>query len=589
MLLLGINAYHGDASAALFIDGRLVAAVEEERFTRVKHAAGFPHQAAAWVAQYVGIDSGTRLILAVARNRRARLLRKLWYGLRSPRQVARRARVHEKFSAVDHQLAEALGIPSRQIEVRRVEHHTAHLASAFFCSPFEEAAVFSVDGMGDFASAMWGVGQGNRITRYGAVVFPHSLGVFFTALTQYLGFLDYGDEYKVMGLASYGEPEFTEEFCRIVRPSRDHGPGYALDLQYFRHHREAVPMTWTEGPPMIGRLYGAHLERRLGPARPPGGDIDQRHRNLAASAQQRLEDILFDCLRRLHEQSGQRRLCLAGGVAFNCVANGKICERTGFDEVYVQPAAGDAGLAIGAVLHIWHEEMGEPRGFVMEHAYWGPEFDDGRIRSAIASRSERITSEACRIHVICDRDELCRWTARQLADGRVVGWFQGRMEWGPRALGNRSILADPRRPDMRDLLNTKIKRRERFRPFAPSIVEEATGEYFEQAYPSPFMNMAYRVRPDKRDRLTATTHVDGTGRLQTVGKRQNPLYYRLIEEFGRITGVPVLLNTSFNENEPIVCTPEEALECFLRTRMDVLVCGSYVIERAGPGSEPSDS
>jgi carbamoyltransferase len=579
MMILGINAYHGDASAAAFVNGRLVAATEEERFTRIKHAAGFPQGALAWVAEEAGLDSNSPIILAVARDPRARLARKVLYGLRSPRLAARRAWVHEKFSDVDRQSAETLGIPMDRVEVRRVEHHTAHLASSFFCSPFDEAALLSIDGMGDFASAMWGVGQGNRIRRDGAITFPHSLGIFYTALTQYLGFLNYGDEYKVMGLASYGEPEFLAEFRRILRGLSNGVPGFSLDLQYFRHHRESVDMTWGEGKPLIGRLYTDLLERHLGPARNPTASVEQRHQNVAASMQQRLEEVLLDSLRALRKSTGLRRLCLAGGVAFNCVANGKICAETGFDEVYVQSAAGDAGLAIGAALYVWHRHMDQPRSFTMDHSYWGPEFNDRQIRDTIVARREEIERQACTVRTIEDQEELCRWVAERIAAGQVIGWFQGRMEWGPRALGNRSILADPRRAEMRDILNSKVKRREMFRPFAPSIAEEATGEYFEQTHPSPFMNMAYRVRPEKRDVIPATTHVDGTGRLQTVNEQQNPLYYRLIKEFERRTGVPVLLNTSFNENEPIVRTPEEALDCFLRTRMDALVCGSHVIER----------
>jgi len=582
-MIIGINAYHGDASAAAFVDSQLVAAAEEERFTRIKHAAGFPSEALLWVAQEAGLDNTSRVILAVARDPRARLVRKLFYGLRSPRLAAQRVRIHEKFSEAGRQLAETLGVPLKQIEVRRVEHHAAHLASAFFCSPFEEAAVLSIDGMGDFASAMWGIGQGNRIQQEGEIVFPHSLGIFYTALTQYLGFLEYGDEYKVMGLASYGQPEYLDEFRRIVRESGNGVPGFSLDLRYFRHHRENVPMTWGSGKPLVGQLYTSHLTQRLGPARNAREAVDRRHQNVAASMQQRVEELILECLRSLQKRTGLRRLCLAGGVAFNCVANGKIREQTGFDEIYVQPAAGDAGLAIGAALYVWHQEMNRPRRFVMDHSYWGPEFSDTAIRNMIAQRQVEIDRNAGTVRTFDDSGKLCRWAAERLASGQVIGWYQGRMEWGPRALGNRSILADPRRPEMRDILNHKIKRREMFRPFAPSIAEEATGEYFTQTHPSPFMNMTYRVQPDKRDTIPATTHVDGTGRLQTVNSRQNPLYYRLLKEFERQTGVPVLLNTSFNENEPIVCSPEQALECFMRTQMDALVCGSCVIERTERG------
>jgi carbamoyltransferase len=307
--------------------------------------------------------------------------------------------------------------------------------------------------------------------------------------------------------------------------------------------------------------------------------VDKRHIAIAASMQRRLEEVIIDRLRSLQRATGLKKLCLAGGVAFNCVVNGKILEQTGFEDIYIQSAAGDAGLAIGAAFDRWHSSGTREREFVMEHANWGPEFRDDEIAALLSSREGEIASQGCVISKIENQDELCRATAATIADGRVVGWFQGRMEWGPRALGNRSILADPRRVEMRDILNSKIKRREMFRPFAPSILEEAAGDYFTQSYPSPFMLTAYSVRPEKRAAIPATTHVDGTGRLQTVNPRQNPLYYKLIREFGRQTGVPVLLNTSFNENEPVVCRPEEALDCFLRTKMDLLVMGQYTVRR----------
>ena len=580
MLIVGINAYHGDASAAAIVDGTLVAAAEEERFTRVKHTAGFPARALRYVFEAGGGATSEPLVVAVARDPWARWLQKIGYALRLPAAALTRARVHGRVAGIAAEAGAAVGLPVERIEVRRVEHHLSHLASAFFPSPFEEAALFSVDGLGDFASAMWGVGRGNRIYPSGTVLFPHSLGIFYTALTQYLGFPKYGDEYKVMGLASYGEPEFVDECRRMVSGRHNSAPGFSLGLEYFTHHRRGVEMTWGSGEPVIGRLYSDYLIDRLGPARQPSDPIEPRHRNIAASMQRRLEEVLLAQLTALRNGTGQKRLCLAGGVAFNCVANGKIFEQTGFEEVYVQSAAGDAGLAIGAALAVWHQTLGRPRAFVMEHSYWGPEFGDGEIQAALTTKRSHIEGHGCVVRRIEDDDELCRWAAGRIADGKVVGWFQGRMEWGPRALGNRSILADARRPEMRDILNAKIKRRELFRPFAPSVAEEAAAEFFEQSYPSPFMLMAYRVRPGRRGVIPATTHVDGTGRLQTVNERQNPIYYRLLKEFGRLTGVPVLLNTSFNENEPVVCTPAEALDCFLRTRMDVLVCGRYVIERA---------
>jgi carbamoyltransferase len=589
MLIVGINAYHGDASAAAIADGRLIAAAEEERFNRIKHVAGFPAAALRYVVEAAGVSPREIKMVAIGRDPRARILSKARYAIQMPHVLLNRLRVERKYLSLTETVGEALGVSPGQIEVRRVEHHKAHLASAFFVSPFDEAALYSIDGLGDFASAMWGIGRGNRIEPMGATIFPHSLGVFYTALTQFLGFPKYGDEYKVMGLASYGEPELLDEFRRIVIANGDGKTDFRLGCDYFVHQRSRalglvfgdakIDMTLHGGEPWIPRLYSDHLIERLGPPRQPSEPIDKRHWNIAASMQRRLEEVVLERLRVLQRATGMRNLCLAGGVAFNCVTNGKILENTGFDNIYIQSAAGDAGLAIGAAMYVWHHQLGKPRDFVMQHSYWGPEFSEPHIGRVLAERRGELERLGCSIRKIENEDELCRLTAGEIAQGKVIGWFQGRMEWGPRALGNRSILADPRRAEMRDILNSKIKRRESFRPFAPSILEEAAGDYFAQSYASPFMLMAYAVRPEKLHVIPATTHVDGTGRLQTVSSTQNPLYYKLIKEFGCQTGVPVLLNTSFNENEPVVCKPEEALDCFLRTRMDVLVLGNSMIQR----------
>jgi carbamoyltransferase len=580
MLIIGINAYHGDASAAAVVDGKLVAAAEEERFCRIKHAAGFPASALRYVLDAAGASAREIGAVAVARDPWARLWRKARFALRWPRRASRdRLAAHGRFASIANEVARALGRPGDVPPVVRVEHHRAHLASAFLVSPFDEAALFSIDGLGDFASAMWGVGRGTSIEPLGAVAFPHSLGIYYTALTQYLGFPRYGDEYKVMGLASYGEPEMLDEFRRIVRAPAGGAMDFELDPAYFLHHTGRADMTWRAGEPTIGRLYSDHLAARLGPARESGAPLDSRHFAIASSLQHRLEEVILDRLRQLRRITGMRKLCMAGGVAFNCAANGKILAETGFDDVYIQSAAGDAGLAVGAAMHAWHALTSRPRGFVMEHSYWGPEFSACEIGAALSRFAGEIERPGCAVRRVECEGELLRVVAGRIADGAVVGWFQGRMEWGPRALGNRSILADPRRAEMRDILNAKIKRREMFRPFAPSILEEAAADYFERSESSPFMLMAYPVRPDKRAVIPAVTHFDGTGRLQTVSERQNPRFYRLIREFGRQTGVPVLLNTSFNENEPVVCEPEEALRCFLRTKMDLLVMRDFLITR----------
>jgi carbamoyltransferase len=407
--------------------------------------------------------------------------------------------------------------------------------------------------------------------------FPHSLGLLYLAVTQYLGFGKYGDEFKVMGLAPYGEPRFADRLMELIRFGRE--GSFELDLSYFRHASDGVDMTWDAGEPGIGPVFSSKLETLLGPARRSEEPLMERHEAIAASLQQVYEQAAFHVLRAAHERTGLTRLCLAGGCAMNSVANGKIRDQTPFRDVYIQPAAADNGTALGAAFHVWHARSGAPRRFVMSHSYWGPEFNDEEIAAAIDTQDRRLRERRCARRIITDGRELCDWTAGRLADGRIVGWFQGRMEWGARALGNRSILADPRRADMRDIINTKIKFREKFRPFAPSTLVECAGEFFVGAVPDPFMIQVVPVRPDRRALIPAVTHVDGSGRLHTVDRDANPLYWSLIDRFGRLTGVPVLLNTSFNENEPIVLEPAEALDCFLRTDMDVLVMGPHVLTK----------
>jgi carbamoyltransferase len=453
------------------------------------------------------------------------------------------------------------------------------LASAFLVSPFEEAAVASIDGFGDYVSTMWGHGHGNDIDILDQVYIPHSLGIFYLAMTQFLGFMKYGDEYKVMGLAAYGRPSRLQEMEKIVRLAPK--GKFAIGLEYFRHHTLGVDMNWENGEPEIGQIFTPALEQLLGPARKADEPLTDMHRDIAASIQAMYETAFFHVINQLHEKAASPKLCLAGGCAMNSVANGKLFERSPFKELYVQPAAGDAGGAIGAALSVWHESMDQPRRHRMIHANVGPSYDDGEIASLLDRHRDALRGKACLIERVEDVDQLCRRTIESIAQGGVIGWFQGKMEWGPRALGNRSILCDPRRADMKDLLNSKIKRRESFRPFAPAILRQAVSEWFETDCDVPFMTQVLRIRKDKQEKIPAVTHVDGTGRLQTVDKEANPLFHSLIQRFGEQTGVPILLNTSFNENEPIVCTPEEALDCFLRTKMDMLVLGDVIVAR-GP-------
>src|ERR1700737_1501155 len=455
MNILGINAYHGNASAAIVCDGRLVAAVEEERFNRVKYAAGFPEQAIRYCLKCAGLTLEEIDHVGVPRNPFARLGTKLFYALRMPSFVRGRAKVLARFTGIREALAGTLDADPATISAQfhRIEHHQAHLASTFFVSPFESAALLSADGLGDFASTMWGVGNGSRMQIEDAVWVPHSLGLYYTGVTQYLGFLKFGDEYKVMGLAAYGEPENLETFRDIVRfDANGNGNGFRLGLDYFVHQRTGPEMSWAEADktPTLGKLFSEEMPRRLGPARAPEDALEQRHRNLAAALQARLEEVYLGMLRKLAERTGLKSVCVAGGVAFNCVANGKIFDRTPFEQIYVQPAAGDGGLSLGAGFYAWQQKLGKPRSFVMDHAYWGPEYSTAEIRSAIEAsgiaRSGYVVAEL-------PEEEGSRRAAAVVAEGKILGWFQGRAEWGPRALGNRSIVADPRRADMKEILN----------------------------------------------------------------------------------------------------------------------------------------
>jgi carbamoyltransferase len=565
--ILGLNAFHGDASAALLCDGQLIAAMEEERLNRIKHWAGFPNLAAA--ACLNGSDRNEVEHVAISRDPFAHISRKVLYAAARPASWQRSMSRVANIVQVARLSADRPGTILSELKrarIHKVEHHRAHLASAFFASPFEEAAVVSVDGFGDYSSVQWGIGRGNRIDVLGSVLFPHSLGILYTAFTQFLGFPKYGDEYKMMGLAAYGEPRYAPQIRQIVKTESGNT---RLDLDYFTHHSQGVKMTWDGGEPVSGNVFSRKMLEVFGESREPRAEITGRHADMAASVQTVLEENYFALLNHVYRRTGQKALCLAGGVALNCAANGKIFEQTPFRDIYIQPAANDAGTSIGAALSVWHEHLRQPRSFVMRHAYYGSEYSDNEIRAELetAGLAYRHLSEA----------ELVDATASEIAAGKVVGWFQGRMEFGPRALGNRSILADPRRHDMKDLLNSRIKHREHFRPFCPSILAECVSDFFETGYPSPFMVTAYRIKGARLQDIPAVAHADGTGRLQTVDRESNPLYWKLIRRFGDITGVPILLNTSFNENEPIVQTPAQALNCFLRTRMDLLSIGSFVL------------
>ncbi|MGB0720788.1 MAG: carbamoyltransferase [Gammaproteobacteria bacterium] len=584
MIILGLNAFHGDASACLLREGTLVAAVAEERLSRIKHQAGFPGRAVAACLEQTGITLDAVDHVAINRDPRAATGRKLLYTLTrmpSPGLVRERWRNRGAWVGVESALRAHFPDQKLRARIHHVEHHLAHLASAFDPSPFDRALTLSVDGFGDFASAAWAVADERRIEIGGRVHFPHSLGIFYQAMTQYLGFPHYGDEYKVMGLAAYGTPRERDAVGRLVRGRRD--GTYRLDLRYFRHHREHVPYEWHGGAPVAGTLFSGALESLLGPARRPEAPLTQRHKDLAASVQAVYEQALFNLVDAQVEKTGLDSLALAGGCGQNSLANGRLTAHTRVRELYVPPAAADDGGAVGAALVTYRMLSGRRAPARIRSAGLGAAADESSIIAAIGARREELDCAGCRVERIDDTGRLTDEVARRIAEGAVTGWYQGAMEWGPRALGHRSILADPRRADMRAVLNDKIKLRESFRPFAPSVLAESVADWFEVRLPgdadSPFMAKVLPVREERRVRIPAVTHHDGTGRVQSVVSRDSPRYHALISRFNAHTGVPMLLNTSFNENEPIVNTPAEALDCFLRTRMDCLVMDDWFIAR----------
>lgn len=574
MHILGINAFHGDASACIYSNGQLIAASEEERFRRIKHWAGFPTMAIEFCLAEAGISLSDIDYIAVSRDPKANFRKKVVTAVKNRLSVANminRAWNLKKAASIDDALNSHFKIERGTLKgkIINVEHHRSHLASAFFASPYDEAAVISIDGFGDFTSTMTGLGRGNQIEILDTVPYPHSLGIFYTTFTQFLGFPNYGDEYKVMGLAPYGVPIYVD-LLKDVLLFKGNG-FFELNLDYFNHPQKGVQMVWDGGIPSMEALFSDRLLQTFGPARLPDTKLTQYHKDIAASVQRICEELIFHILNHLQEATGVTKVCIAGGVAQNSVANGKILDRTTFEELYIPPAGHDAGTAIGAALWVQNQILKEPRTAPMLHGYLGSHYQNDTIEKLLVERGIRYRK--------LSDDSLFNEVSDCLINSGVVGWFQGRSEFGPRALGHRSIIADPRRPDAKEILNAKIKRRESFRPFAPSIMKEHADKYFEQSGQVPFMEKVFQVKKTKQQEIPAVTHVDGSGRLQTVDKEYQPKYHGLIEAFYKKTGVPILLNTSFNENEPIVNSPEEALNCFLRTKMDMLVMENIVITR----------
>jgi carbamoyltransferase len=574
MLILGLNMFHADASAAILKDGEVLFAVAEERLNRVKHYAGFPALAVKACLDAAGVKISDIDHVAVGQDSDANLTRKVQYALSNPAKVLNFIRLRQRKQTMQDLrslLAGALDADpgSLRFQTHHLEHHIAHIASAYYCSPWDKAAGFSYDGSGDFVSTMLARCEGNNIDVVDRVFLPHSLGSFYTMICEFIGYKHYGDEGKVMGLAPYGSDAYCDRLAHVVGLD---DRNFALDLKYFKSLGSNQGMQLLpDGTVCLARHYSDRMTRLFGPPREPDSEITQREMDLAYAMQHRFEEVFFHLLNQLHRKVPLDDLAMAGGCALNSVANGKLFSRTPFQHTWIQPAAGDEGLALGAALHTYHAVLNHPRRYVMRNAYLGPAFSDAQIELALKTAGVSFRK--------LDREPLLDQVAEQVAAGNVVGWFQGRMEWGPRALGNRSIVAHPGRTDMKDILNARIKRREWFRPFAPSIMAEYQAEYFEHDYPSPFMLHVYKIKPQKRAELSAVNHVDNTGRLQSVCRDENPLYYDLIDTFRKKTGIPALLNTSFNENEPVVCAPAEAVDCFKRTRMDALAIGPYLARK----------
>jgi carbamoyltransferase len=589
MLIVGLNAFHPDSSACVLRDGKLVAAVAEERLgLRHKHVAGFPGRAIAEVLRLAGATIRDVDYVAIGNDSNANLGAKIGHVMKSPFKSARGVMTHfqrrGKMHTVQQMVAEACGVAEAdcRFKVVRVEHHLAHIASSYFASDFDEAAGFSYDGAGDFTSAMFARCQGNGIEILDRVHVPHSLGFFYTALCQFIGFDKFGEEYKVMGLAAYGQPVYLELMRELVsgrttddgRRTTDLGLQFRLNAKFFRplgkNLEECVDAT---GEIVLPPLYSEELVCHLGAPRIRGEALTQRENDIACSVQARFEEIVLLSLRSLHQRVPTDKLVTAGGCALNGVCNSRILRETPFTQSYIQCAASDDGTAIGAALYVWNAILKQPRTGLIDHAYWGPEHSEADMEMALRQADLKFEK--------FDRAGLLARAAAHLNAGHVTGWYQGRSEWGPRALGNRSILAHPGWPGMKDLINQKIKRREAFRPFAPSILADEVQNYFEQNVESPFMMHVVKIKPDKRAALAAVCHEDCTGRLHTVRQSQNALYYDLIKTFSQKSGTPVVLNTSFNENEPIVDTPQQAVNCFVRTDMDVLCLGPYVCTKPG--------
>ena len=583
MIILGLNIYHGDSAACIIKDGHLIVAAEEERFNRVKHSAGFPIASVNFCLESLNIKIDQVDFVAVNRNPKLKLASKLLYFFKNKFKIKnflQRFQNFKKINSLSVDIAQRLNVDEQILKnkVLFFDHHLCHAASSVYASGFDRTDYATIDGFGDFVSTTTGEFKDNKFYKFNEVQFPHSLGIFYTAVTQFLGFENYGDEYKVMGLSSYGKPIYFDNFLKIINI---HKNLFRLNLDYFKHHTAGIETSWLESNPNISTIYADNFYNLLGKSRNKNEEILSVHKDIASSAQAVYEFIFFDILKKLHAQTHNFNLCLSGGCAMNSVANGKIIYNTPYKKIFINHSPSDSGGAIGAAVLAVKKNNQKINVDTVNNPYLGNNYSNEQIKNIIENYKNKFTEEKIRIKFFEreDKKKLLQLIAKEIANKKIVGFFNGRMEFGSRALGNRSIIADPRDSEIRNILNLKIKRRESFRPFAPSILKEFINDWFDVNDEVPFMSKVYKVKKNKQSLIPAVVHIDGTGRLQTVDGKYNEDYYNLIKEFYKLTKVPVILNTSFNENEPIVRTPEQAIECFLRTKMDLLVLETYVLSR----------
>ena len=580
MIILGLNINHADTSACIIINGKIIAAIEEERFVRKKHYAGFPLNSIEFCLSIAKLTINDVNFITLNYSPSSNLKQKVFYTIKNIISISTLKKILSFKNKLFHtsDLHRYLNKNNFNGKIINVEHHMSHIASSYYNSSFENAAGLTIDGFGDFCSTGTFLCSNDKIQSLKKVYFPHSLGILYQAITQFLGFKNYGDEYKVMGLASYGDPKYLKEFEDLVQYNSKNF--FLLNLDYFSHHSNSeFSYSFSNGIPKFSNLYSKKITELLGEERNPYDKIEKRHFDIASSLQICFENIVFSILNNLYQETKIENLCLAGGCALNSKFNGLIKERTPFKNVFIQPNAGDAGGAMGSALHFLRKnEINKASIHQRDNnkCYLGNSYTNEFIEDKLIKKNKLMKNYSFKK---LDDADLYNEVANRISKNQVIGWFKGRCEWGPRALGNRSILADARNPEIKDILNKKIKLRESFRPFAPAVLEEFANTYFDINYPSPYMLNVVNGKKIAKESVPAVVHVDNTCRVQTVSKSDNYHFYNLISEFNKLTGVPIILNTSFNENEPIVLNPEHAFDCFRRTSMDCLVLENWIITR----------